>query len=175
MTKQLLTALLIAGLSATAKAEPVVYQCETISFARITEKGVGNLKSHPFRLFVDLGKPESTNKKIKVVGEVITEFEVTADVDSLIIPLDEDHGENAFIGQLGPFVTFSFRYGLFSASFLSQVGDRHRPIIDSYISRCDQPERSPAGGVKNRDSSNPKALKAIETQFEKLFFHKHKD
>ena len=39
MTKQLLTALLIAGLSATAKAEQNIYYCEMKSFVELTREG----------------------------------------------------------------------------------------------------------------------------------------
>ena len=42
MTKQLLTALLIAGLSATAKAEPAVYYCEMTALVKVESDGTVN-------------------------------------------------------------------------------------------------------------------------------------
>ena len=39
ITNKLLTALLLVGLSATAKAEPVVYYCETKGFIRLMPDG----------------------------------------------------------------------------------------------------------------------------------------
>ena len=65
MTKQFLAALLIAGLSATAKAEPTVYYCNTTKFADVDKDEIQKIRSYPFKLFVDL-----KNSKIKVAGEI---------------------------------------------------------------------------------------------------------
>lgn len=51
---KLLTALFIAGLSATAKAEPVVYYCNTTAHVKVTETEILDYQSRPFRLLVDL-------------------------------------------------------------------------------------------------------------------------
>ena len=69
MTKHLLTALLIAGFSVTAKAEPTVYYCNTVSYAEVTEGKVSDVRSYPFKLFIDFAE-----RKIKVAGKDISTF-----------------------------------------------------------------------------------------------------
>ena len=57
MTKQLLTALLIAGLSTTAKAEPTVYYCEMKHFVKIdAETGLTRYRLERFPMQVDARK-----------------------------------------------------------------------------------------------------------------------
>ena len=57
MTKQLLTTLLIAGISATAKAEPTVYYCEMKSFADFMHDGeIVNYKLERFTMKVESKK-----------------------------------------------------------------------------------------------------------------------
>ena len=52
MTKCLPAALLIAGLSATAKAEPTVYYCNTTKFADVDP----NYQKLPFQVIRGLGE-----------------------------------------------------------------------------------------------------------------------
>ena len=54
MTKKLLTALLIAGISVTVKAEPVVYYCEMKVFAELTADGeIRRYKNERFPMKVE--------------------------------------------------------------------------------------------------------------------------
>lgn len=64
MKGKLLTVLLTAGLSATAKAEPIVYYCNSTAYALVTSEEVVNAESHLFRLFID-----RENEKIKISGD----------------------------------------------------------------------------------------------------------
>ena len=66
MTKQLILALSLAGTSMAVKAEPVVYYCNTQHFAQITEDGVANVKSYPFKMKVD-----SSRRTVEFRGEVL--------------------------------------------------------------------------------------------------------
>ena len=60
MTKQLLTALLIAGLSAMAKAEPTVYYCEPVHSVQI-DKDEGTLTNQTAQRFL-----------MKIEGQTVT-------------------------------------------------------------------------------------------------------
>ena len=66
LTKYLFTALLIAGLPATANAETSVYYCNTQHFAQITDDGVANVKSYPFKMKVD-----SSRRTVEFKGDVL--------------------------------------------------------------------------------------------------------
>ena len=66
MTKHLLTALLIAGLSATAKAEPTVYYCTTTHLVSVSPDGVKKYSQEPFKLFID-----AENKAIEIRSDAI--------------------------------------------------------------------------------------------------------
>ena len=136
MTK-LLTALLIAGLSATAKAEPVVYFCNTIKYSEVTKDEVSNIRSYPFKLFID-----TESRRMKVAGELIN-FEATDnEMFAKVIPWHADYnlGENAFHGfALGK--TFDFRSGVFAFSAISTLGGESmgkEMIVASYLAQCDK-------------------------------------
>lgn len=72
MTKHFLTALLIAGFSVAAKAEPTVYYCNTTAYAQVDASNVSDIRSYPFKLFVDLEQG-----KVKIAGDVNFATEIT--------------------------------------------------------------------------------------------------
>ena len=130
ITNKLLTALLIAGLSVMAKAEPVVYYCNTIKFVEVFKDEVINIKSYPFKLFVDL-----KSKKIKIAGE-IGDFEATGDEVITWSPFFK-RGENAFYGgnALG---TFDFQHNTLIYSKATARDSDKELFIMSFIARCDK-------------------------------------
>ena len=136
ITNKLLTALLVVGLSATARAEPTVYYCNTIKFGEVTTEKVSNIKSHPFKLFID-----AEAQRVKVAGESIN-FEATDSVMyANVTPWGTQHnlGENAFYGNTLSSI-FDFRGGVFAFTAINTLGDGlgKEMIISSYVARCDK-------------------------------------
>ena len=97
MSKPLLTALLIAGLSATAKAESEIYLCNTIEHAFVDIEGVKNIPSAPFKMFADKDK-----NQIRLEGMPFTRNLLVTDgvgEEHLVFwPSGLDYGEIAFYG-----------------------------------------------------------------------------
>ena len=142
MTKHLLTALLIAGFSVTAKAEPTVYYCNTTAYA-VTQAGdVSNLKSYPFKLFVDL-----ESRKVKVAGDVnfateLTDGKLGARVRKFtLLGLGDDalipgFSEDAFYAH-DIFTHLSFEGGTLQLSDFGADANSKR-FVRSIIARCDK-------------------------------------
>ena len=125
MNKQLLTALLFAGLSATATAEPVVYYCNTTAYAQVKEEKVQNIRSYAFRLFID-----RENKKIKIAGEVNTN-EVEEGVYSGAVSINAD--SSSFMAWDNSSL-LNFENGRLLQTVLSRTAS----IIQSYSAQCDR-------------------------------------
>ena len=133
MTKQLLTALLIAGLSATAKAEPVVYYCNTVQQSVIQKSRTIDLIPQRFKLFVDLGK-----KKIKIVGTLADDYEVIdGDVDQVTAHFNNGPNENNFYGRISTIAVFAFQKGLFTYSIVDSGVFSDSPTVRSFIANCE--------------------------------------
>ena len=134
MTKQVLIALLITGLSAIAKAEPTVYFCNTVKLAQVTQSEISKVKSYPFRLFID-----TVEKRVKGVGEIIS-LDATDDVLGTNVNFWRarwNYGQNAFFGSTFD-TTFDFRNGVFAYTKISTIGDEDEFITTSFIARCDE-------------------------------------
>ena len=131
MTKQLLTALLIAGLSATAKAEPTPYFCSTTAHVQITEKEIQDVESRPFRLLVDL-----ETKQVKVSRDVNFYWEwedglLNERVGSLKL---KAWGDNAFYAN-NEFISLIYGSGKLMISQLQVLNGVRK--IDAVIANCD--------------------------------------
>ena len=99
MTKQLLTALLIAGISAMAKAEPTVYYCNTTAFAQVYGTTTDTVRSYPFKLFIeaDLGRT-----KIKIAADELWDLTLdgSKEEDTVYQWLTRpEYGDDAFFGM----------------------------------------------------------------------------
>ena len=129
MSKNLLTALLIAGMSATAKAEPTVYYCNTTAFADIVGSETEKIKSYPFKLFVDL-----QNEKIKMSAE-FGDSEASGDQ---IIPWDGvfNCGEDAFfVSNLLEVFDFKDNTLAYAKIGFNQHGETS---VRAFMARCDK-------------------------------------
>ena len=138
ITNKLLTTLLVVGLSATARAEPTVYYCNTIKYGEVTKEKVSNIRSYPFKLFVDT---EARPVKVKVAGETIN-FEATDGVRFANVTLwnsERNFGENAFYGNKLSSI-FDFRGGIFAYTAIISMGKEFgkEMVISSYQARCDK-------------------------------------
>ena len=129
MTKQLLTALLVAGLSATAKAEPVVYYCTTTQFAEVFVDKVIKIKDYRFKLFVDL-----QNKLVKIAGE-IGEFQAMSD-DVFVWSLPQTSEQIGFFGG-NPLGNFDFRNNTLAYTKAGSNSDGEL-FVQSLVARCDK-------------------------------------
>lgn len=128
MTKQLLTALLIAGLSATAKAEPVVYYCETISGQTIWVSGDSKpAESFRFKIKVD----EST---LKISRKIDGESSVT--VYTLIDSYDPKLGTFKSNGLANPSRISSHQL-TFNNKVLIHTFQLPGHFVSSYIAQCE--------------------------------------
>ena len=137
MTKPLLTALLIAGLSATAKAEPTVYFCNTTQYTQLTKEKVRRFKSHPFKLFVDLEAG-----RVKVTGEHVIGVNISDDLDLGNVRkwpnVEIDFGEGAFFANDGDWLV-DFRRGNLAVTGISSISDNGSEfLISGYIATCDK-------------------------------------
>ena len=132
MTKQLLTALLIAGLSATAKAEPVAYYCATTANVTVTEEGVVEHQSNPFRLLVDLAA-----KRVKVSrGESISwEWEDGLRNEQVGSLEYEAIGDNAFYAT-NEFISLVYGSGKVMISQLRSADGVRK--VDAVIANCEE-------------------------------------
>ena len=72
MTKKLLIALLITGISVTTNAEPVVYFCKVQHHARITINGVSADRSGSFIMKFDLSR-----RTVDFTGDVLGGFKLS--------------------------------------------------------------------------------------------------
>ena len=130
MTKCLPAALLIAGLSVTAKAEPTVYYCNTTKFADVMKDEIQTIKSYPFKLFVDWA-----NDKIKIAGE-FAEFEASGDQVTPWSVLSTEKGENAFFGSTIS-RTFDFQNNILGYSTVTS-NQNGELFVRGIIARCDK-------------------------------------
>ena len=128
MTKQLLIALLITGLSATAKAEPTVYYCNTTHYAQVNPDQLLNLRSYPVKLFVDI-----KSERVKVS---LTDWATTFKNDEILY-FGDSEGSESFQG--------SNRYGLvrFYNKTLAYTDIDYREkdgavMISSFTASCDK-------------------------------------
>ena len=130
MTKHLLTALLIAGFSVAAKAEPTVYYCNTTEYAQVTGGGVIDVKSYPFKLFVD-------KAKVKISGD-IDPIEITSGADGTVLPMSLSKDGN------DDFLAFNYKAVLdFRNRQLAYTTVRRRAIdgdflLSSLLADCDK-------------------------------------
>ena len=130
---KLLTALLIAGLSATAKAEPVVYYCNTTAFADVVGSEINHVRSYPFKLFVDL-----QNKRIKLSGEFADSDSEAFGKYSHVRPWHEanNYGEDAFYANTFDEV-FDFRNNTLAYARVNANQDKEL-FATAVIARCDK-------------------------------------
>ena len=137
MTKQLLTALLIASTYTTARAEPTVYFCNTTQYTQLTEEQVLGFKSYPFKLFVDLEAG-----RVKVTGEHVNGFNIVDErgLGSVTKWLNEviDFGEGAFFANDGDWL-IDFRQGNLAVTGISSASENGGEfLISSFIASCDK-------------------------------------
>ena len=134
MTKQLLTALLIAGSSATAKAEPVVYYCDTVQQSVIQKSRTVVLPAQRFKLFVDL-----KIKKIKIAGTLLDDHEVSDGGDDKVTALfTNGPNEYNFYGRISTIAAFAFQNGLFTYSIVDSGIFSESPTVRSFIANCEK-------------------------------------
>ena len=139
MTK-LLTALLIAGLSATAKAEPVVYYCNTYQYAQVDDTEVADIIDYPIKLFIDREK-----RVIKVAGNpLMDDFTIdNGNVGGQVVgfyPSDGQYGEDAFAASSGFDGYVEFRNGVLAVVAVN-TGIEHSKsdfLLNSYLADCDK-------------------------------------
>ena len=134
MTKQLLTALLIAGISLTANAELVVYYCNTTSYGQVTNEGVDNIRSYPFKLFIDLEQG-----KVKISGE-ISPIEI---VNGTRFGRVKSWGDEVGLGQGSffahdPTIILDFRHGQLASTRLGELKGTDDFLISSYLASCEK-------------------------------------
>ena len=132
--KQLLTGLLIAGLSATAKAELAVYYCNTTSYGQVTKEEVSNIRSYPFKLFIDLEQG-----KVKISGE-ISPIEI---VDGTRLGRVKAWGDAVGLGQDSffahdPTIILDFRDGQLASTRVGELKGTDKFLIASYIASCEK-------------------------------------
>ena len=136
MTKHLLTGLLIAGFSVTAKAEPTVYYCNTVSLAQVKEAGVSDIKSYPLKLFVDLEEA-----KIKISTDGLNAFEIDDGIPyrSVTRWFGEGKGEDAFFASDSDRLV-DFRNGVLAVTEIGTIEENEEAqmIISSYLASCDK-------------------------------------
>ena len=116
MTRNLLTALLIAGLPVTVKAEPTVYYCVMKTFVRLTTEGeVERLTPERFSMKVE-------GKTVSFGGDGY---------------MKSHKGEltHTFNPKLGAFLSTDNNLSLF-ANILTVTNNRIG-LVDSFIARCD--------------------------------------
>ena len=132
MTKQLLTALLIAGLSATAKAKPVAYYCATTANVTVTEKGIVEHQSNPFRLLVDL---ESKRVKISRDVDFYWEWEDGLGNEQVGSLEYKAIGDNAFYAT-NEFISLVYGSGKVMISQLGSTDGVRK--VDAVIANCEE-------------------------------------
>ena len=134
MTKQLLTALLIAGLSATAKAEPVVYYCNTTAFAQVYGDNSDVVKSYPLKLFIER---HITKSKIKIASDEIWDLNLDASKETDSVYLwPTEYGDDAFWGNNDD-VMVDFRNGVLAYTTIgtSKTGEL---MASAYVASCEK-------------------------------------
>ena len=132
MTKQLLTALLMTGLSATATAEPVAYYCATTANVTVSEKGVVEHQSNPFRLLVDLAA-----KRVKVSRDLNFYWEWEDGLGNEQVGSLEYKaiGDNAFYAT-NEFISLVYGSGKVMISQLSSADGVRK--VDAVIANCEE-------------------------------------
>ena len=132
MTEKLLTALLIAGLSATVKAEDSAYICKVSNYVEITEDRAGKIETEVVGLLTNLNI-----RQVKIkdrIGDVLIS---DSDHGSTVSPWPIEHGEDAFsANNTGNIVTFSGGVLSVSRHLATYEGEEFKPFIDSYIATC---------------------------------------
>ena len=135
MTKQLLTALLIAGLLATAKAEPVAYFCNTTQYAEVTDDEVSNIRSYPFKLLVDLEQG-----KVKISGDISPIEIVDGKFFGRVEPWGGDEAglrQDSFFAH-DPTIVLDFRDGQLAFTGIGKLTSTDDFIIASYLASCEK-------------------------------------
>ena len=136
MATKTFAVMLIATTAIFAKAEPSVYFCNTTEFAQVTDDGVGNIKSYPFRLFVDLDQ-----KKIKISGDIaIAPLETLHDgQDNHVMPwtISSDKGEDAFFA-FNSSILLDFQNGQLAATKLAYRSVKPGFLLSSLLASCEK-------------------------------------
>ena len=138
MTKQLLTALFIAGLSATAKAEPVVYYCNVIQWSDTTPEKISDLPiDTKFRMTIDLEKLTLEIKAKKGASSRLLDLTIANDLDKgqRVSPwlLDQSFTASSHANLL----TFYDGMLTYTRTYFGMKGQPD-PSINSRIASCDQ-------------------------------------
>ena len=132
---KLLTALLIAGISATAKAEPVAYFCNTTKYAQVTDDEVSKIRSYPFKLLVDLEQG-----KVKISGEISPIEIVDGKFFGRVKPWGGDEtglGQDSFFAH-DPTIILDFRDGQLASTRIGELRGTDDFLISSYLASCDK-------------------------------------
>ena len=142
MKGKLLTALLVAGLSATAKAEPVVYYCNTIKHAFIDTQGVATVESIPLRIFIERDTKAVKIKGVPVIGDIyISDSGVQKHLS--FWPPHLGYGDDAFYGGNWD-STVEFRHNTLA---VAQVGFKRKAgigsgpqtfMLNAFLAECDK-------------------------------------
>ena len=129
MTKQLLTALLIAGISATAKAERVLLNCTSIDTVELTEFGAET--DTGVNILLDLHL-EKGMLSVIIDGELATE--VIHNKNGKLQRLSNENlfGQHAFEGNTLSQM-YELRYNLFA---WTQVGGEGDLTVVSHMATC---------------------------------------
>ena len=132
MIKNVLTALFIAVLSATANAEDSAYICKVSNYVKITEDRAGKIATEVVGLLTNLNIGQV---KIKDrIGDVLIR---DSDSDSTVSSWPLERGENAFsANSTGNVITFSDGVLLVSRHLATYEDEKLQPFIDSYVATC---------------------------------------
>lgn len=134
MTMKTLAFTLIAITVNFAKAEPVVYFCNTTNYAQVTDEKVGNIRSYPLKLFVDLEQG-----KVKISGDVLAiEIEDGASIGRVRAWRDAaEYGQDAFFAH-DPSHLLDFQNGQLASTSILKLKDPEEFIISSYLASCEK-------------------------------------
>lgn len=144
MTKKLLIALLIASLSATAKAEPVVYVCSSENVAEIRDGGIRSGREVRFKLFIDQSQ-QTVKLSEESFGTIIVDAVNNSDIQFWSKADEaESHGfttyykstEDEEIGLDSRFLV-SFQAKTLAITWLGTVVGGGMIHIDSLIADCE--------------------------------------
>lgn len=139
---KLLTTLLIAGLSAIAYAEPVVYYCNTIKHAFVDTQGVATVQSIPLRIFIERDTKTVQIKGVQVTGTISISDSVIQQYLSFWPP-ELGYGDDAFYGGNWD-STVEFRHNTLA---VTQVGFKRKAgigsgpqtfMLNAFLAECDK-------------------------------------